>query len=159
MKKYKWIIVLLNLAILLVYFNVSINKKENILKNGKLILLQLAPIDPRSLMQGDYMELRYQIAQKTDEKMGKRGYCVVLPDSNNVAKFVRCQPGRQPLNAGETLVEYTYTHWRLNIGAESYFFQEGQAKRYDSVAYGGIRVDDKGNSVLIGLYDKHFRKL
>ena len=58
MKNIKWWIILINLILLLVYFNGSILSKEDLLKNGKLILLELAPVDPRSLMQGDYMSLR-----------------------------------------------------------------------------------------------------
>lgn len=159
MKKYKWAIILFNLLALLVYFNVSIAKKENILKRGKLVLLMLQPVDPRSMMQGDYLQLSYLIAEKTDSSTSKRGYCVVSVDSNNVGQFIRFQPGELPLNSNETLIEYAYPDNGLKVGAESFFFQEGQANRYDSVTYGGIKVDEKGNSVLVGLYDKHFRKL
>jgi uncharacterized membrane-anchored protein len=159
MKKYKWPIILLNLVVLLVYFNVSIAKKENILKNGKLVLLQLRPVDPRSLMQGDYMQLRYSITEKADVNMAKRGCCVVRTDSNNVGQLVRFQPGKVRVNSNETLIEYTYQDAGLKVGAESFFFQEGQVRRYDSAAYGGLKVDQNGNSVLVGLYDKHFRKL
>ena len=62
MKKYKWAIIVVNLILLLAYFNYSVFQKERILKDGKLILLELAPVDPRSLMQGDYMELWYKIS-------------------------------------------------------------------------------------------------
>ena len=63
MKKYKWIIILLNLILLMVYFIHSIVKKEELLKDGQLVLFELAPVDPRSLMQGDYMTLRYKISE------------------------------------------------------------------------------------------------
>ena len=55
MKKYSRILIIANLILLLGYFNWSVYKKEQTLKDGQLILLQLAPVDPRSLMQGDYM--------------------------------------------------------------------------------------------------------
>ena len=61
MKKYKWIIILLNLVLLLIYFNYSVVKKEELLKNAQFVLFELAPVDPRSLIQGDYMTLRYKI--------------------------------------------------------------------------------------------------
>ena len=41
--------------------NWSILAKERIKDNGESILLALAPVDPRSLMQGDYMALRFEI--------------------------------------------------------------------------------------------------
>ena len=62
MKKTKWIILLVNLFLLMGYFNYSVLKKEKLLSDGHLILLKLAPVDPRSLMQGDYMRLRYDIS-------------------------------------------------------------------------------------------------
>jgi uncharacterized membrane-anchored protein len=52
MKKYSRILIIANLILLLGYFNWSVYKKEQTLKDGQLILLQLAPVDPRSLMQG-----------------------------------------------------------------------------------------------------------
>jgi len=160
MKKYKWLIILLNLILLLGYFNYSVIKKEDLLKNGRLILLELAPVDPRSLMQGDYMSLRYAIANTIGaEGILKRGYCVVTLDKNGVAHKVRFQENKTPLKAGEYLINYTSDDWNVNIGAESFFFQEGHAKKYEAAAYGGIKIDGNGNSLLIGLYDKNLKKI
>ena len=160
MKKYNWLIILLNLVILLVYYNCSILKKEELLKNGQLVLLKLAPVDPRSLMQGDYMALRYDISRDFSESFSKRGYCVVRLDQNGVAEKVRFQDGLTPLDEGEHLIGYTFTNeWSVNIGAESFFFQEGHAERYDKAKYGGVKIDGKGNSLLVGLYDEHLQKI
>lgn len=161
MKKYKWFIILLNLILLLVYFNHSIIKKEELLKGGQLILLELAPVDPRSLMQGDYMALRYKISQDIiSENIPKRGYCVVQLDDNGIANKVRFQKDLTPLNEGEHLIEYTSPNdWNVNIGAESFFFQEGQAEKYERAKYGGLKIDTNGNSLLIGLYDEKLRKI
>lgn len=161
MKRYKWMIILLNLVLLLSFFNFSIVKKEAILSKGQLVFLELAPVDPRSLMQGDYMTLRYKIAATNmDDKIAKRGFCVVTLDSNRVATRARFQPGKKPRAANEYLVEYTKVHYfQVNIGAESYFFEEGTATKYQKAKYGALRVDDDGNSVLTGLYDEKLQKL
>ena len=161
MKKYKWGIILLNLVLLLIYFNYSVAKKEELLKDGQLVLLELAPVDPRSLMQGDYMALHYKISEGiSDQNIPKRGYCVVQLGTNSVANKVRFQKNTTPLNQGEHLIEYTSSdNWNINIGAESYFFQEGQAKKYDQAKYGGVKIDKKGNSLLIGLYDGQLRRI
>jgi uncharacterized membrane-anchored protein len=50
MRKYRWIIILLNLVLVILYFTFAVVSKENLLSNGKLVLLELAPVDPRSLM-------------------------------------------------------------------------------------------------------------
>lgn len=52
---------LLGLIITLSAVNISIAKFESQLANGRVVLLKLAPVDPRSLMQGDYMALNYQL--------------------------------------------------------------------------------------------------
>lgn len=160
MNKYKWFAILLNLVLLLLYINYSVVRKETLIKEGQLILLELAPVDPRSLMQGDYMELRYKISENLNEEdMPKRGYCVVQLDSNNIGHKVRFQKETTPLDAGEYLIEYTSNEWNINIGAESFFFQEGEAKMYEKAKFGGVKIDKKGNSLLVGLYDEQGKKL
>ncbi|MEN5233283.1 GDYXXLXY domain-containing protein [Sphingobacterium faecium] len=156
MKKYKNWIIAANLIAIIAYFSFTIIQKENILKNGKLILLELSPIDPRSLMQGDYMQLRYSIADSLDtQEAALRGYIVVKVNEKSIAKGVRVQQYTTPLNNDEYLINYTKSNINnLNIGAESFFFQEGHAQRYESAKFGGIKVDNKGNSLLIGLYDE-----
>lgn len=162
MKKYKWIIILLNLLLLLVYFNHSVMQKEKLLKGDEqLVLLELAPIDPRSLMQGDYMVLSYKISENIrSENIPQRGYCVVRLDGNGIAKRIRFQKNLTPLNDGEHLIKYTSPDkWNIHIGAESFFFQEGQVEKYEKAKYGGIKIDKDGNSLLVGLYDEHLRKI
>lgn len=148
------IIILANLGLLLVMFNFSVAEKEEVLENGELVLLKLAPVDPRSLMQGDYMRLSYAISQTEElDKLPGRGYAVVKLDEQQVAHLVRYQEEETPLHPQEQLLKYTRGEWSINLGAESYFFEEGQAKTFEAAEYGGLKVDEKGNSILIGLYD------
>ncbi len=78
MKKYKRLIILLNLLLLLAFVNYAVVQKEEMLADGKLILLELAPVDPRSLLQGDYMRLGYKMAEGVrPDSIPKRGYLVV----------------------------------------------------------------------------------
>lgn len=165
MKKYKWLIILLNLIIVLVLFNKSVVKKESLLANGELVLLELTPVDPRSLMQGDYMILRYAISDNTNDNYdsknsSKRGFCVVTLDENGVAKRERLQDDKTPLKENEHLIKYNARQWNgINIGAESFFFQEGTAEKYEKAKYGGLKIDKEGNSLLIGLYDENRKKI
>ncbi len=151
-------LVAVNLVLMLAWFAWSINKKETLLAEGDLLLFELAPVDPRSLIQGDYMTLRYAVSRGwTPDSLPKTGYIVVTKDENGIAQRERLQAGTSPLDPGEYLVNYTSTRWRLKIGAESYFFEEGQGARFEAAAYGGVRVDGKGNSLLVGLYDEEQR--
>jgi uncharacterized membrane-anchored protein len=153
----RWVIGL-NFFLLLLFVNFSAFRKEHTLSRGTLVLMELAPVDPRSLMQGDYMELRYAAVQSfNQEGIARRGYLVVTLDPQGVARPVRLQQARQPLQGGEQLIRYFKNDWNLQIGAESYFFQEGRADRFAAARYGGLRVDAKGNSVLAGLYDSSRR--
>ncbi|WP_218689957.1 GDYXXLXY domain-containing protein [Psychrobacter sp. BF1] len=52
---------LLGLLAVLVAITIKVIEHENHLATGKPILLQLAPVDPRGFMQGDYMALSYTI--------------------------------------------------------------------------------------------------
>lgn len=161
MKKYSWVIILLNLVFFLGLFNYSIVEKEDLLANGDLVLFELAPVDPRSLMQGDYMRLRYALAQEiNNDSIPHRGLCVVETDSNGVAQKLRIQENNGPLNENEKLIAYTaHSWWGINIGSESFFFQEGNAEKYEDAKYGGIKIDEKGGSILVGLYDENLKKI
>ncbi len=165
MKKYKWLLIGGNLILLLAYFNWSVVRKEQTLKEGKLVLFRLAPVDPRSLMQGDYMALNYEVADIKQNHLADsfalvpwRGYAVIVLDSNRVAKIVRLQPDKSELATNEQLIKYHKGHFdMLKLGAESFFFEEGKGEPYTKAVYGGLRVDSDGNSILVGLYDDRFR--
>lgn len=158
MKKYSRILIIVNLILLLGYFNWSVYQKEQTLKDGQLVLLQLAPVDPRSLMQGDYMRLNYKEASSDlpDKQTDTRGYAILRTDSNQVGEIVRLQNTLEPVNDNELVIKYKIINRRLFLGAESFFFEEGQDTLFQKAVYGGLKVDDKGQSLLVGLYDEDF---
>lgn len=135
--------------LVLAILNLLIIKKEETLANGKTMLLKLAPVDPRSLMQGDYMILRYAIAREDTQNLKSSGHIVVKLDNNKVASFVRLHNG-ESLASDEHLLFYR-NRGGMRLGAESYFFQEGDASLYANAQYGELKVDESGESVLVGL--------
>ncbi|MDD3039874.1 GDYXXLXY domain-containing protein [Bacteroides sp.] len=159
MKRYSRILIIVNLILLLGYFNWSVYQKEKILENGQLLLLQLAPVDPRSLMQGDYMRLSYEEARSEliQENTPAHGYAILKTDSNQVGQVIRLQENLEPISKNELAIKYKVIDSRLFFGAESFFFEEGQADVYENAVYGGLKVDRKGQSLLIGLYDEKFQ--
>ncbi len=171
MATYKKILILTGLLALLIYFNISVVQKEKTLKNGTLVLLELAPVDPRSLIQGDYMSLRYKIAEDRDissnqrfettdehsEKL-KTGYCILLLDEHHIGQKVRLEDHFPELQSGEIAIKYKNRNYAFfQLGAESYFFEEGQATLFEKAKFGGLMVDGKGNSILVGLYDENLQ--
>ena len=156
MKSKKWIIAI-NLVLFLGYFLYSINDKENILTQGEKVLLKLAPADPRSLLQGDYMQLNYEMNNEVRKIEEEGEYLVISKNESDVGQFKRIQMGTEPLADNEYLIKFKRgSRNSIRIGAESFFFEEGKAKLYEDAEYGALRIDDKGNSVLVGLYSEDF---
>lgn len=147
-------LVLLGLLLVVGAVNLLIAEKERLLARGTPMLLELAPVDPRSLIQGDYMRLDYAIArQGRDPNAWPRdGHLVVTVDADDVARFVRRDDGT-PLARGEHLLAYRVRGDDLRVGTDAFYFQEGHADRYAAARYGELRVDDSGTSVLVGLRD------
>ncbi|HZI10775.1 MAG TPA: GDYXXLXY domain-containing protein [Myxococcus sp.] len=132
-------------------------QKEYVLATGQPVLLELAPRDPRSLMQGDYMVLDYAISRQqagAAADHSRDGHLVLRLDEQGVGHFVRFHSPDVPLGPGEFKLQYRYRQRRLRLGAESFFFQEGHAGRYDQARYGELRVAGSGSSVLVGLRDE-----
>lgn len=161
MKRLRPLIIVANLVLVLAFFAWSVKSKEQLLTNSPLVLLRLAPVDPRSLMQGDYMRLNYSLTD-TIRRLEKRfmdgqrirsGYVIVTPGDSGIARLRRFQSSLSPLSADEIPIRFWQTGWQVRIGAESYFFQEGQAEKYSAAAFGALRVSRTGESVLVGLAD------
>ena len=62
--KFNLLLAIVGLIVVLVGVNLGIKKYETHLATAEKVLLQLAPVDPRSLMQGDYMALNYAISEQ-----------------------------------------------------------------------------------------------
>ena len=150
------VIVVALTIVILVLFNISIYDREQTIANGETLFLELAPVDPRSLMQGDYMRLRYAIERTAPvdrlEDHERRGYLVIRANSAKVAQFFRFHDG-EPLNPNEKLVRFHKQYNQIRIVPDAFFFQEGHAALYDAARYGAFRFDDRGRHVLVGLAD------
>jgi len=155
------LLILVAAVLVLAVINFEIYKKEQLLVKGQTVLIRLAPRDPRSLMQGDYMVLRYQIARSPELRsfQAKEGFLVIELDKNQVAKFKRVYQDKTHTAENEILLQFSKRRNQIRIGAESFFFQEGHAKYYTNARYGELRVSSSGKSVLVGLRDANFKPL
>jgi uncharacterized membrane-anchored protein len=151
------------LAIVLTLANWSIVSKERVLTNGETMLLRLAPRDPRSLLQGDFMVLRYalsqEIMQRLDDGFSATGVAVVRLDENGVAELVRLDAGDGELASDERLLLYRKRGEQLRVAGDAFFFEEGRQDLYAGARYGELRVDATGDAVLVGLRDDEFNRL
>ncbi len=135
--------------------NYSIYSKEHIKRHGEVIYLELAPVDPRSLMQGDYMALRFGIAEAIERDRHREDTSVALHlDARRVASVAA------PDSAGALRMHYRIRNGRVWLGTNAYFFQEGSGARFAQARYGEFRVDpESGEAVLVALCDDRLRAL
>ncbi len=148
----KRILLMLNFLLLFILVCFSALKEESY-RNLNSFYLKLAPIDPRSLMQGDYMTLNYEIVDKAVEKFAhdynlkvrRRGYIVVKLDKNNVAEYVdvikNIEDFKNKNNEELLFIAFKgngYTN--LKINADTFLFQEGDAKLYENAKYSKVVV-------------------
>ena len=160
MKRAATWLVLAGAVLVLGAANYTIWQRQQIVDHGRPVLLELRPVDPRSLMQGDYMALAYaeSVFPGPAERSGlpRRGSFIVTVGADNVATFARLDSGG-PLAANEARIKYKLIDrfGGIRLGAESFFFEEGQADRFATAEYGVLHVDRAGNSVLVGLADEN----
>ena len=146
---------------LLAFVNVGIYQRERLVAGGQMVLLRLSPVDPRSLMQGDYMRLNFEAADQIPRRSGRTrgsGHVVVAVDGRGVGRFRRLADGR-PLAPGEVALRYRIRGGRPAFATDAYFFEEGQAKAYADAAYGEFRVGEGGEMILTGLRDARLQPL
>lgn len=158
MPKSKWIAGLVGILILCAV-NVAIWQKEQLLSVGKTVILPLAPVDPRSLMQGDYMRLRFKADQDIQRYLPTSkdsavadGYAIVRLNEQQVAEVQRVVAEvPESLAANEWPLHYRFRQGELRFATNAFFFQEGHADDYAKARYGEFKVSEKGEMLLTNL--------
>jgi len=152
----KGIVVLAGLALLL-GVNVTILSRERLIEDGTIVLLELVPVDPRSMMQGDYMALRFKLARDAfplaERAAAQDGRLVLARDARAVAAFRRLDDGA-PLAADEVTMRYRVRNGMPKLATNAWFFEEGHAADYAKARYGEFRVAPDGDAILTGLRDE-----
>lgn len=165
-------LVLVTLVVILAVINFSIFSKENHLKQGESIYLELAPVDPRSLMQGDYMALRYVVANALYDALPKHsadkhwretvtphdGKIIVTLKNNKVAGYHSIYDG-QALKENERTLNYRVRNNQVKIASNAFFFEEGTAEAYEASRYGEFKVNSQGDLLLNAMFDKDLKPI
>ncbi|MCW7539681.1 GDYXXLXY domain-containing protein [Aquabacterium sp. A7-Y] len=150
-------------ALVLVVANAGIWQKERLIGQGQALYVDLAPVDPRSLMQGDFMQLNFRLPAVVEARLGgpvshRRPRVVARRDARGVATLLRLDEGA-PLAAGELLIELTPKNGRWVLVSDAWFFKEGEAERWAAARYGEFRVDAHGRALLVGLRGANLERL
>jgi uncharacterized membrane-anchored protein len=143
----------------------AVRGHERTLAEGRVVLAELAPVDPRSLMQGDYMALRFAI----DEELRLRAvdsaamplprYAVLLLDAAGRATLAELSDVLPAPATDHVAVRIRHRDGGLSIGPNAFFFQEGAAERFGAARWGEFRVAPDGKALLTHLRDAEFNRL
>lgn len=163
------IIFAINIIVVLVLVNWSVYTKEQQLRSDNIVYLELAPVDPRSLMQGDYMRLRYALAGDVEKQLkvtqeptkdkafaklaNSDGKVSVTLDKKRVAKFKALVSDAISANDNEAILQYRVRNGRAKFASNEFFFQEGKAEQYENAKYAKFVVADNGEVLLVDLLD------
>ena len=154
------ILIAIGAVLVLGAVNFSILGKERIKRDGVVVFLDLQPVDPRSLMQGDYMTLRFRLAQdirSTVNPLPAEGATAVAPVNlarNQVGSLARAG------ETGNVRMRYRIRKGEVWLGTNAFFFEEGREEQYARARYGEFRVDPtSGEAVLVGLRDAGLKPL
>ena len=143
-----WIVVAGQLVFLIGFIGV----KETALRIGTEVVLQTVPVDPRSLLQGDYAILDYEIASlrgsRGDWPVGQRVYAVLEEEGEvwNVERHFGTRPvGSQVFIKGR--IDHT---GHVDFGIGTYFIPEGtghiiEGARDVKVV---VNLDSDGNAII-----------
>jgi uncharacterized membrane-anchored protein len=149
-------------VLILIVANVGIYQKQQLVDSGRVVLLELAPVDPRSLMQGDYMALRFRVADEAfrsvDRNTLQDGRLVLTVDERNVGTFSRFDSG-EPLGPGEIVIRYRVRDNTPKFATNAFFFEEGTADAYARARFGEFRVSPQGDTILTRMRSEKFEIL
>ncbi|EOQ75539.1 GDYXXLXY domain-containing protein [Acinetobacter lactucae] len=170
MKKYFSLI--LALATML-FFAALVVKNEWHLHHSKSIFIELKPIDPRSILQGDYMALAYELhlqslkalagseSEALEQVVFNRSSVpakVILDSQNRVVRTIldinnSFSGQRLILKNPENRLQALYP------ASRSFLFAEGLAQCYEKAKYAEFKVNPKGEAILFDLRGERLQPL
>ncbi|MFX1680032.1 GDYXXLXY domain-containing protein [Mitsuaria sp. CC2] len=162
------------LALILV--NVLIAARERTIAEGRPVFVKLAPVDPRSLMQGDYMWLNYDLpsvggrnragafdwtsrAGDAPPLWGRRPLLAAVVDARGVVLSAKALDPDEAPPAGTQLLELTPKDGRWTFVSDAWFFKEGEADRWQPAKYGEFRVTPDGKGLLVRVVGEDLKPL
>ncbi len=152
--------ILLGLLATLSVASMSAYSAERILRDGRVIYLALRPVDPRSLVQGDYMTLAFNTDQ-LPAPYNVRGTVFALADvdEQSVATLRSVVSDHTQPGADQLILKLRVKSNRWFVGSDAYFFKEGTGDKYTTAKFGQFRVGSDGRMLLAGLADQNLKSL
>jgi uncharacterized membrane-anchored protein len=149
----------LSAVLILLAANVSIWQKEQLIRHGQTVFVPLVPVDPRSLMQGDYMALNFlrrwnPNTPKLDMDQEAFGFehprMVFQRDAQGIVRVLGPDEGKA-LASDEIAIQLVPKNGRWILVTDAFYFKEGEAERWAAARFGEFRVEASGKALLVGL--------
>ena len=128
------------------------------IRNGRQIYIALAPVDPRSLMQGDFMALRFAMPNTRTIPSGTPKAIATI-DARGVATVASVSSRDPAPAANQVLIQLKQKNGQWIISTDAWFFKEGTGGKYAGARFGEFRLDASGHAILVGLTDADLRRL
>ena len=138
----------------------AVRSAEDVLANGRIVYIALRPVDPRSLIQGDYMAVAFNV-DRLPAPRGVKGEVVAFADidDRSIATIQGlAAPGAKP-QGNQIAVKLRQKSRRWFVGTDAYFFEEGRADDFAHAKYGQFRLGADGRLLLVAMTDDNLRVL
>lgn len=175
--KVKPLVALAVVLLILIPLNYKVQQFEDVLATGKPVVLKIAPVDPRSLMQGDYMALSYAILNDIRANLNEsedgvlslsklknrptKLYALIHLDEQGVATLCRLEDSL-PMDfkdcVANVYLPVNNFKWLPELPSQEYFFAEGKGQHYAQAEYAEYRFKN-GILLLARLLDKDLKAL
>ena len=141
-------------------------QNEALIRDGERLLIKLAPVDPRSLLQGDYMALAFELSpdgsrMPSEENAIPATYAVFRREASGLATIQRLEydESRPALAANERRIRLGQKNGQPLLVTDAWHFKEGTGERWAQAAYGDFRLRSDGRALLVGLADAQLRPI
>lgn len=145
-------------------FSVMILQHEMHLKQAKTIYIALEPVDPRSMLQGDYMRLRYALNLRDVDQADIKNQSSIVAyarlDRQQRVSAMHFQHSKAA-NAEIRLILKNPTNQLQDLypAANSFMFAEGLEPCYAQAQFAELKVDVNGKAMLANLLDQNLQSL
>jgi len=145
------------------------------MENGKKIILKVNPVDPRSLMRGEYIRLSYDFSEleiKLENKLPK-GEAIYIILKNNLNLWVYNGYSFKKPDENVTFIKgnvrYSYAVYDkeknktmnlgIDFGIEDYYVEEGKAVEYENKIdsenlYVKVSLNSNGEGIVYGILEE-----
>lgn len=154
-------------------------KHEHHLVNSQSIFVELAPVDPRSILQGDYMALNYDLhfsavaAENGSEQpvsdikiedFKNQSHVMSYVQLDQQRRVIKTSFDRSALNQSERVARLMLKNPRntfeaLYPAANSFMFPEGLEPCYRNAKFAELKVKENGKALLVDLLDQQLKPL